>query len=76
MPTHDITFEIPKKLVLSKDIQFEVKSDGCKLGSLLISKGSIDWIPANTSVWKYRLPWEGFADLMKKSGKMKRISGK
>lgn len=75
MPTHEVSFEIPKRLVFSKDVQFEVKSDGSKIGTLLISRGNVDWIPANNSFNKHRMPWERFARMMEKNGKKVRISG-
>ena len=74
MATHDISFEIPQKFVLAKDIVFEVKSDRLKLGSLLISKGNIEWVPANHSVKKKRLSWEKFAALMESEGDPVRMS--
>ena len=73
LATHDVSFEIPQKFVLAKDVVFEVKSDGAKLGSLLISKGNIEWVPANNSVKKRRLSWEKFAQLMESEGKVARI---
>lgn len=73
MATHDVSFEIPQKFVLAKDVVFEVKSNGAKLGSLLISKGNIEWIPTNNSVKKRRLSWEKFAQLMESEGKVARI---
>jgi len=73
MATHDVSFEIPQKFVLSKDVTFEIKSDGAKLGELLISKGNIEWVPANNSVKKRRLTWERFASLMEKEGTEARI---
>ncbi len=73
MPTHDVSFSVPQKFVLSKDVVFEVKSDGTKLGSLLISKGNIEWVPANHSVKKRRMSWEKFATLMESEGKITRM---
>jgi hypothetical protein len=73
MAAHDVSFEIPQKFVLAKDIEFEVKSDGIKLGTLLISKGNVEWIPANNSVKKRRVTWEKFAELMETEGKVTRI---
>lgn len=72
MAAHEILFDMPQKLVLSKDITFEVKSDGSKLGTLLISKGNVEWIAANHSVKKHRMTWEKFADLMENEGKATR----
>jgi len=50
MARHEISFEIPQKALLSKDAKFDAKSDGRKLGTLLISKGNIEWIPAGNSI--------------------------
>ena len=72
MSSHDISFSIPQKFVLAKDVEFSVKSDGAKLGTLLISKGNIEWVPASKSVKKYRLSWEKFSELMENAGTMKR----
>lgn len=76
MPTHDVTIEIPKKSIQAKDIKFTVKSDGGMLGSLLDSKGNIEWIPANNSVRKRRLTWERFAQMMESEGRKARIKKK
>lgn len=73
MATHDVSFEIPQKLVLAKDVVFEIKSDGSKLGTLLVSKGNVEWIPASNSVKKHRLSWEKFAELMVTAGTLKRM---
>jgi len=76
MPTHDVTIEIPKKSIQATDIKFTVKSDGGMLGSLLVSKGNIEWIPANNSVRKRRLTWERFAQMMESEGRKARIKKK
>ena len=73
MATHNVSFEIPQKLVLAKDVVFDIKSDGAKIGSLLISKGNIEWVPARKSVKKRRLTWEKFAQVMQSEGKVTRI---
>ena len=73
MATHEVSFELPQKLVLAKDVVFTIKSDGSKLGTLLISKGNIEWVPASHSVKKRRLTWEKFAELMESEGKVKRM---
>jgi hypothetical protein len=73
MATHTVLFEIPQKLVLSKDVEFEIKSNRTKLGTLLISQGNLEWIPANNSVKKRRLTWEKFAELMETMGKVAKI---
>ena len=73
MTAHIVSFEIPQKFVLSKDVEFEIKLNRSKLGMLLISKGNVEWIPANNSVKKRRLTWEKFAELMESEGKVAKI---
>lgn len=73
MAHHEVSFAIPQKFVLAKDVEFEIKSNGKKLGTLLLSKGNVEWIPANNSVKKRRLTWEKFAALLETEGKLKRI---
>ncbi|MFA5372418.1 MAG: hypothetical protein WC053_08200 [Sideroxydans sp.] len=73
MPTHNVTFDIPQKMVLAKDVEFNIKSGGSKLGTLLVSKGNVEWIPSSNSVNKYRLSWEKFAALMETQGRNKKI---
>ena len=70
MAIHSVSFEVPAKFVLSKDVEFEIKSDGVKLGTLLISKGNIEWRPTGKVVKKHQLTWEKFAGLMEAEGKV------
>jgi len=39
------------------------------LGTLLISKGNVEWLPKGNSVNKQRLTWKQFADFMESYGK-------
>jgi len=74
MAIHSVSFAVPAKFVLSKDVEFEVKSDGEKLGTILISKGNIEWRPVGKVVKKHQLTWEKFAKLMEGEGKV--VKGK
>ena len=65
MPRHDVEMSIPTtKMVLHADVVFEVRSDGEKLGTLRISQGTIDWIPASAQI-PARLTWEQFDRVMR-----------
>ena len=64
MPVHDVEVEIPPKVVLNSDVRFVVHSDGQKLGELLVSKGSVDWIPGH-SPQTITVSWERFDELMR-----------
>jgi hypothetical protein len=64
MPRHDIDIEIPPKVVLNSDVRFVVRSDDEKLGELLVSRGSIAWVPGH-SARAIHLSWERFDTLMR-----------
>lgn len=69
MPTHEVSLNLHTKVIAHKDVELNIKSDGAKLGTLLISKGNVEWLPTNNSVTKFRLSWEGFSELMAKHGR-------
>lgn len=76
MADHKVLLSFTKPLEIgSKDIVFEIKSKGVKLGELYISQGNIEWRPTKAQVHKRRLSWEKFADLMA-DGKKTRIKPK
>ena len=66
---HEVTLNINSKFVLNKDIEVEVKTDEGKLGTLLISKGNVEWKPVGNSRNKKRLSWTKFAALLESEGK-------
>lgn len=70
---HEVKVRIADQFVLHKDIAFEVKRDKRKLGTVLISKGNIEWLPAGNYVHKKRLPWSKFAELMDQNSRDVRI---
>ncbi|MFC3815001.1 hypothetical protein [Lysobacter sp. GCM10012299] len=70
---HEVTLDISTKFVLHKDVEVEVKKDGSKLGTVLISKGNIEWLPSGNSVNKKRISWAKFAELMVEQGRDVRI---
>ncbi len=49
MPERDIYMTMPTKIVLNKDTEFDVYSDGAMLGALKISKGTVEWRPRGHS---------------------------
>lgn len=66
---HEVSINLNTNFVLHRDVVVEVKKDGEMLGKLLVSKGNIEWMPANNSVNKHRMSWSKFADMMKNEGK-------
>jgi hypothetical protein len=74
---HKVSLEIPStRTVLHKDIRFEVSGTTGRLGTLLVSKGNIEWLPSPKSVKKHRLSWKQFAAVMVTKGKPARASKK
>ena len=67
--SHEVRARIDTKVVAHKDLEITVKSNGAKLGTLLISKGNIEWLPKGNSVNKKRLNWARFALLMEEQGR-------
>lgn len=72
MPRHDIEIDLPPKVVLNSDVRFAVRSDGQKLGELLVSRGSVAWLPAHFDERPYHLRWERFDALMREHGRRRR----
>lgn len=70
---HQVSLNLNEKLVFHKDVEIEVKADSSKLGTLLISKGNIEWLPVGNSVNKHRLTWKKFAELMETQGKPAKV---
>lgn len=74
---HEVSVKLHTKVVAHKDLEIEVKTidDGTpsKLGTLLISKGNIEWLPKGNSVNKKRLTWLQFAALMEDQGKSVKV---
>lgn len=66
---HEVLMDISTKFVLHKDVSVEIKKDGKKLGTALISKGNIEWVPSGNSVNKKRLSWVKFAEIMCTEGR-------
>ena len=71
---HEVTINLKSKFILNKDIEIEVKADAKKLGTLLVSKGNIEWLPVGNSVNKKRLSWTKFAALLESEGKAVKAS--
>lgn len=66
---HEVRVRIDTAVVAHKDFEVVVKSDHGKIGTLLISKGNIEWLPKGNSVNKRRLSWSKFAEFMQEYGK-------
>lgn len=74
---HEVSAKLHTKVVAHKDLEIEIKTvkgdAASKLGTLLISKGNIEWLPKGNSVNKRRLTWVQFAELMEAQGKVVKV---
>ena len=70
---HEVRAKIDTKVVTGKDLEIVVKTSAGKLGTLLISKGNIEWLPKGNFVNKKRLSWTKFAALLEEKGKTEKI---
>ena len=71
---HEVTVKFHRVVIEHKDLEIVVKDNGSKLGTLLISKGNIEWRPVWKSVRKHRLSWAKFAELMQRRGRRVRAT--
>ena len=63
MAKHTISLELPQAEVINKDAIITIRGDGQIIGTLTISRGSIEWY---SNHWKKptRLTWSRFDDAM------------
>jgi hypothetical protein len=60
---HEVTFSVPPRILGKSDIEFVVKTDGDKFGTLRISKGALVWFPRN-GVKGRKVSWPRFDAFM------------
>jgi hypothetical protein len=71
---HETRLEIRHGItVVNTDVEIEVRADGRRLGTLKISRGSIDWITSPKQIPR-RLSWERFAELAEEYGRRPRAT--
>lgn len=66
---HEVRVKLDTAVVAHKDFEVIVRNDAGKIGTLLISKGNIEWLPKGNSVNKKRLSWAKFAEFMAEHGR-------
>jgi len=67
---HEVRAKIYTKVVAHKDLEIVVKTSAAgKLGTLLISKGNVEWLPRGNWVNRRSLSWRRLADLMESEGR-------
>ena len=60
---HDVTFSVPPRALGKTDIEFVVKRNGEKFGTLRISKGALVWFPRN-GINGRKVSWRRFDKFM------------
>lgn len=69
---HEVTFTLPEQPLGKVDAEFTIKKDGQVLGTLKISKGTIDWSPKDHAQDNpFKVKWSRFDILMRENGKRK-----
>jgi hypothetical protein len=70
MATHEVSLNISSAIPVGNvDLEIAVRRNGRAYGRVKISKGAIDWMPANKSKTAYYLDWAEFAKLMAEHGR-------
>jgi hypothetical protein len=68
---HEVKFSIPERELGKADIEFHIKKDGQKFGTLKVSKGSVVWVPRDNT-YGFRLGWKYFDEMMQQNGERER----
>ena len=64
---HKVTFDLPRRELGREDIVFVVQKEDKRFGTLLISKGAVEWRPTN-KVYRRKISWDKFDQLMRAIG--------
>jgi len=64
---HIIKMSAPPVFILNSDVTFDVQVDGRMLGSVRISRGTVEWRPAEFT-YGFHMSWEEFDRLMREHG--------
>jgi hypothetical protein len=62
MSSYVVKIKMPQRRVKYKDVEFVVTQNKTKFGTVLISQGSIDWVPVGRS--PIRVRWSKFDKLL------------
>ena len=65
---HQVKFSIPERELGKADIEFRVKKNGQKFGTLKVSKGSVVWVQKDDT-YGFKMGWTDFDEVMKVNGK-------
>jgi hypothetical protein len=64
MAKHNVYVNLPWRELGKVDAQFNIYQDEKKLGTITISKGSVEWYPKNSKK-PYKIGWSHFDKMIK-----------
>lgn len=67
MAQHEVKISQPVLEIQNADVEFSIRRDGEKLGTLKISKGNIEWVPYRNT-YGVTMDWADFAEMMETQG--------
>lgn len=47
MASHKVVMKLPKRMLRKNDMEFSIRIDGELMGTLYVSRGGLDYRPAN-----------------------------
>lgn len=68
---HDVKFSLPERELGKADIEFKIKRDGQKFGTLKVSRGTVVWVPKDRT-YGYKMGWSQFDAVMRKEGTLEK----
>jgi hypothetical protein len=69
MANHEVSLNISRPIPVGNvDIEVVVRRNGRAFGKVKVSRGSIDWLPAQKSRRGYWLDWSEFAKFIAEHG--------
>ena len=65
---HNVSFTLPERNLGKADAVFTVRQDGYMLGTPLVSKGAIVWVPSGHE-FGHKMSWSVFDSVMQANGR-------
>ena len=68
MAQHNVKFSVPERELGNADIEFYIKKNNQKFGTLKISKGALVWVPRDHT-YGHKVGWAKFDEWISENGK-------
>lgn len=66
--SHEVKVSMPDRDLGKADIEFSVKKNGKKFGTLKVSKGSVVWVQKDDT-YGFKMWWTAFDEMMRANGR-------